>query len=53
MKTTLVYDSVLTRALPFVTLTPSCLARATMSMRFRAETECEILVLVSMEHVNG
>lgn len=34
-----VYDSVLTRALPFVTFTPSCFARAMMSMRFRAETE--------------
>lgn len=37
-KTTLVYDSVLTRALPLVTLTPICLARAMISMRLRAET---------------
>ena len=38
-----IYDSVLTRALPLVTLTPICLARAMMSMRFRAETACAIL----------
>lgn len=40
----LVYDSVLTRALPLVTLTPICFARAMISMRFRAETEWAILV---------
>lgn len=48
-KSAIVYDSVLTRALPLVTLTPSCFARAMMSMRFRAETEWEILVLVSIQ----
>jgi hypothetical protein len=37
------YDSVLTRAWPFVTFTPNCLALAMISMRFRAETACEIL----------
>ena len=39
-----VYDSVLTRALLFVTFTPNCLALAMISMRFRAETEWEILL---------
>lgn len=38
-----IYDSVLTRALLFVTLTPNCFALAMMSMRFLAETEWEIL----------
>jgi hypothetical protein len=37
------YDSVLTRAWPFVTFTPNCFALAMISMRFRAETEWEIL----------
>jgi hypothetical protein len=37
------YDSVLTRAWPFVTLTPNCFALAMISMRFRADTEWEIL----------
>jgi len=37
------YDSVLTRAWPFVTFTPNCFALAMISMRFRAETACEIL----------
>jgi hypothetical protein len=39
----ILYDSVLTLALPLVTLTPSCFALVTMSMRFLAETEWEIL----------
>jgi hypothetical protein len=30
-------------ALPLVTLTPSCLARATISIRFREDTACAIL----------
>lgn len=37
------YDSVLTLALPFVTFTPNCFARPTISIRFLAETEWEIL----------
>jgi hypothetical protein len=41
------YDSVLTLAWPFVTLTPSCFALVTISMRFLAETACEILGNVS------
>jgi hypothetical protein len=41
------YDSVLTRAWLFVTFTPNCFALAMISMRFRAETECEILCVVS------
>jgi hypothetical protein len=39
------YDSVVILALALVTFTPSCLARATMSMRLRAETAWEILWL--------
>jgi hypothetical protein len=42
VKPMLVYDSVLTRALSLVTLTPICFARAMMSMRLRAETEWAI-----------
>ena len=37
------YDSVEIFALPFVTLTPNCFARATISMRFLDETECAML----------
>jgi hypothetical protein len=37
------YTSVVTLALGFVTLTPSCLARAMMSMRLREETLWAIL----------
>ena len=37
------YDSTVTFALPFVTFTPSALARAMMSIRFRDETACAIL----------
>ena len=39
------YDSVEIFAFGFVTLTPSCLARAMISMRFREETACAILQL--------
>lgn len=39
----MIYDSVVILALPFVTLTPSCLARATISIRFLDETACAIL----------
>jgi len=42
-KKMILYDSVLTLALLFVTFTPSCFALVMMSMRLRAETECEIL----------
>lgn len=38
-----IYDSVVSLALPLVTLTPSCLARATISIRFRELTACAIL----------
>jgi hypothetical protein len=38
------YDSVVILALPLVTLTPSCLARATISIRFFDETALAILV---------
>lgn len=38
-----IYDSVVILALPLVTLTPSCLARATISIRFLEETACAIL----------
>ena len=44
----LVYDSVVTLALAFVTLTPSCFAFATISTLFFDETACEILPLVSI-----
>jgi hypothetical protein len=37
------YDSVVILALPLVTLTPSCLARATISIRFFDETALAIL----------
>ena len=37
------YDSVVILALGLVTLTPSCFARAMISIRFRAETACAIL----------
>lgn len=47
------YDSVVTLALPFVTLTPSSRARATMSTRFRAETACEILEKSAPNHASG
>lgn len=39
----LLYDSVEILALPFVTLTPNSFARATISIRLRAETACAIL----------
>jgi hypothetical protein len=39
---TVSHDSVVTFALPFVTLTPSCFALWMMSTRLREETECEI-----------
>jgi len=42
-----VYDSVLTLALPFVTLTPNCFARVMISMRFLAETAWAILGYIS------
>lgn len=47
----LLYDSVVTFAFPFVTLTPNCLAFAKISTRFREETACEILkqVFVSVD----
>lgn len=38
------YTSVVTLALALVTLTPNCLARAMMSMRFRDETLLAILL---------
>lgn len=38
-----IYTSVVTFALAFVTLTPNCLARAMMSIRFREETALAIL----------
>ena len=38
-----IYASVAIFALPFVTFTPSSLARATISIRLRAETACAIL----------
>ena len=38
-----IYDSVVILALPLVTLTPSCLARATISILFLEETACAIL----------
>lgn len=37
------YDSVVTLAFALVTLTPSCFARATISIRFLEETPCAIL----------
>ena len=39
----LAHDSVEIFALELVTLTPSCLARATISIRFLDETACAIL----------
>lgn len=39
----LAHDSVVILALPLVTLTPSCLARATISILFLEETACAIL----------
>ena len=44
----LAHASTVTLALGFVTLTPSCFARASMSTRFREETECAILRVVRM-----
>ena len=38
-----IYTSVVTLAFGFVTLTPSCFARATISILFLDETACEIL----------
>lgn len=38
------YTSVVTFALAFVTLTPNCLARAIISIRFREETALAILM---------
>lgn len=39
----IVYDSVVNLALPLVTLTPNCFARATISILFLDETACAIL----------
>jgi hypothetical protein len=41
--TILAYDSVVTLAFAFVTLTPNCFALETISIRLRAETACAIL----------
>lgn len=38
------YDSVEIFALPFVTFTPNCFARATISIRLREDTACAILI---------
>lgn len=42
-----IYASVVSLALPFVTLTPSCFALETISARFLEETACAILMTVS------
>jgi len=44
---TIPQTSVVTRAFAFVTFTPSCFARATISILFLDETACEILNRVS------
>ena len=41
------YDSVVTLAFAFVTLTPNCLAFATISTLFLDDTACEILFAVN------
>ena len=54
--TLFLYDSVVILALPLVTLTPSCLARETLSIRFFEETACailEIYVNLRPEHTFG
>ena len=47
------YDSMEIFAFAFVTFTPSCFARATISMRLREETACAILYVVSLCSVNS
>lgn len=46
------YTSVVTLAFALVTLTPSCFARATISILFLDETACAILVFVSLAASN-
>lgn len=43
-----IYDSVVSLALPFVTLTPNCFALATISILFLDETALAILICVSL-----
>lgn len=47
------YASDASLALPLVTLTPSCLARLTISMRLREETACAILRIVLVWRIRG
>ena len=45
------HDSVVSLALPFVTLTPSCFALDTISTLFLDETACAILFLLSVTQI--